>query len=176
MFKFEKNNEVIHKYMNDTIVIRPIHKEDNPFIAKIIRSSLEEFDAAIEGTAYTDKETSAMFETYRSGNSIYYVASLNGEIVAGCGINQLKDGNKNICELQKMYMLPKARGKQIGKQLILKCLDFAKKSGYEACYLETFPNMIAAIKLYKQNGFKKIDQALGNTCHYSCDVWMLKKL
>ncbi len=176
MFKFEKNNEVIHKYMNGEILIRPIKEEDNPFIAKIIRSNLEEFEAAIEGTAYTDNETTAMFNAYTSEKSIYYVALLNDEIIAGCGINPLKDGKNNICELQKMYMLPKARGKKVGKQLILKCLNFAKKSGYKECYLETFPNMTAAIELYKKNDFKIIDNALGNTCHYSCNVWMLKKL
>ncbi|MEN8124344.1 MAG: GNAT family N-acetyltransferase [Bacteroidota bacterium] len=161
--------------MNEGIIIRPIIKEDDPFIAKIIKSALEEFDAAIEGTAYTDKETNAMFDAYADDKSIYYVALLNDEIVAGCGINPLKDEEQNICELQKMYMLPKARGKKIGKELIIKSLNFAKESGYDACYLETFPNMVAAIELYKKNGFKILERALGNTCHYSCNVWMLKK-
>ena len=176
MFKFGKTFEVIHKNMNDRITIRPIKKEDDVLIAEIIKTSLEEYGANIEGTAYTDKETTSMFNAYKSDNSIYYIALLNDEIVAGCGINHLKNGEINICELQKMYMLPKARGKKIGKQLILKCLDFAKNSGYSDCYLETFPNMKSAINLYKKNGFEIIDQPLGNTCHYSCDVWMLKKL
>ena len=162
--------------MNENIIIRKINKEDDPFIAKIIKTALEEFDAAIEGTAYTDKETNAMFSAYTDDKSIYYVALLNDEIVAGCGINPLKEGENNICELQKMYMSPKARGKKIGKELILKCLDFAKKSGYDQCYLETFPNMVVAIELYKKNGFKILDHSLGNTCHYSCNVWMLKEL
>ncbi|MDH3323353.1 MAG: GNAT family N-acetyltransferase [Flavobacteriaceae bacterium] len=162
--------------MNDNIEIRPIQRKDNDIISKIIKSTLEEFNAAIEGTAYTDQETNAMFEAYTDKNAVYFVALLNDEIVAGCGINALKNDHSNICELQKMYMLPKARGKKIGKKLILKCLDFAKKSGYESCYIETFPNMTDAINLYKKNGFHFIDRALGNTCHYSCDVWMLKPL
>jgi putative acetyltransferase len=36
--------------------------------------------------------------------------------------------------------------------------------------------MTAAQKLYKKNGFKKINTPMGNTCHYSCDVWMIRKL
>ncbi|MCK5637296.1 MAG: GNAT family N-acetyltransferase [Flavobacteriaceae bacterium] len=162
--------------MNDNIEIRPIKQSDNKSISKIIKSALEEFNAAIEGTAYTDKETDDMFNAYTDDKSIYYVALLNDEIIAGSGINYLKDGNSDICELQKMYMSPKARGKKIGKRLIIKSLDFAKKAGYKQCYIETFPNMEAAIRLYKKNGFKKIDHALGNTCHYSCNVWMLKEL
>jgi putative acetyltransferase len=162
--------------MTDRIVIRNIQKTDNSAIAKIIRSALEEFNAAIEGTAYTDAETFAMYEAYRDKRSVYYVALLNDEIVSGCGIHQLQGADKSICELQKMYMNPKARGKKIGKSLILKCLDFAKESGYKQCYLETFPNMTAAISLYEKNGFKRIHRSLGNTSHYSCNVWMLKDL
>ena len=162
--------------MNNNIVIRVIRKEDNYSLSKIIKTTLEEFDAAIEGTAYTDKETNAMFEAYSNEKSIYYVALFNGEIVAGCGINALQNTEENICELQKMYMSPEARGKKIGKNLLLRCLSFAKKAGYHQCYLETFPNMTSAIDLYKKNGFQNIDHALGNTCHYSCNVWMLKDL
>ena len=162
--------------MNDNIEIRPIEQSDNRFISKIIKSTLEEFDAAIEGTAYTDKETDDMYNAYNHNKSIYFVALLNDEIIAGSGINSLKDGNPDICELQKMYISPKARGKKIGKKLILKNLDFAKRVGYKQCYIETFPNMEAAIRLYKKNGFNKIDHPLGNTCHYSCNVWMLKDL
>jgi len=162
--------------MNDNISFRIIKKNDNAIISKIIKSTLEEFDAAIEGTAYTDKETDDMFNAYADDKSIYYVALLNDEVIAGCGINPLKGGSPNICELQKMYMSPKARGKKIGKKLITICLDFAKNAGFKQCYLETFPNMDAAIRLYKKNGFTKIDHALGDTSHYSCNVWMLKKL
>jgi len=162
--------------MNNNITIRPIKKSDNKNISKIIKSTLEEFDAAIEGTAYTDKETDNMFSAYADDQSIYYVALLNNEIIAGCGINPLKGEDSNICEIQKMYMSPKARGKKIGKELVIKCLDFAKNAKYKQCYLETFPNMTAAIHLYKKNGFYPIDKALGNTSHYSCNVWMLKDL
>ena len=162
--------------MNSNIEIRTIQKQDNRFLSKIIKSTLEEFDAAIEGTAYTDSETDAMFEAYADEKSIYYVALLEDQIVAGCGINPLQNTEKGICELQKMYMSPKARGKKIGKSLLLKCLGFAKSAGYKQCYLETFPNMKSAIALYKKNGFYNMNHSLGNTCHYSCNVWMIKDL
>ena len=162
--------------MSEKIEIRPIRESDDLVISNIIKSTLEEFDSAIEGTAYTDKKTDEMFNAYASKNSIYYVALLNNEVIAGCGIKPLNKDNSDICELQKMYMIPEARGKKIGKQLVLKCLDFAKKAGFKQCYLETFPNMEAAIRLYEKNGFYKIDQSLGKTCHYSCNVWMLKQL
>ena len=158
------------------VAIREIEKSDNKQIAFIIKSVLTELNYNIKGTAFYDKETDSMFEAYQTDNSIYYVALLNDEIIGGCGINPLKNGETSICELQKMYILPKARGKQIGRQLIDKCLKFATKKGYKQCYLETFPDMYAAINLYRKNSFVKIDKSLGNTCHYSCDVWMTKEL
>ena len=82
----------------------------------------------------------------------------------------------NVCELQKMYLAPIARGKGLGSKLIEKCLEKAKSLNFESCYLETMPYMNAAKELYKKKGFKNLDKPLGNTGHYSCNVWMLKKL
>ena len=75
-----------------------------------------------------------------------------------------------------MYFLPVGRGKGLGSQMVDRCLTKAKELGFEECYLETMPYMKAAQKLYKKNGFSEIDGPKGNTCHYSCDVWMIKKL
>jgi len=162
--------------MNDTLIIRPILPTDNAEVSRIIKSVLVEHDAAKEGTAYMDKETDSMFEAYQESNESYFVAILNDKIVGGAGIKHLSGSDENICELQKMYILPEARNKKVGKELILKCLDYAKKSNYEQCYLETFPQMQSAINLYIKNGFTQINQALGNTSHYACNVWMIKTL
>ena len=82
----------------------------------------------------------------------------------------------NICEFQKMYFLPEARGLGLGSKMITDCLQKAKEFGFEKCYLETMPYMDAATALYKKNGFTLLDKPVGNTGHYSCNVWMLKEL
>ena len=162
--------------MNDPLIIRRILPADNAEVSRIIKSVLVEHDAAKEGTAYMDKETDAMFEAYQGQHQAYFVAILDDKIVGGAGIKHLSGSDEHICELQKMYILPEARNKKVGKELILKCLDYAKKSNYDQCYLETFPHMQSAINLYIKNGFTQIDQALGNTSHYACNVWMIKTL
>ncbi len=162
--------------LNLELKIRPIRPEDNQDICRIIKSNLIEFNAAIKGTAYYDKETEAMYEAYQDAGSQYVVALLNQKIVGGCGIKALNAYDQSYCELQKMYMLPQARGLKIGKKLILTSLEFAIKSKYHYCYIETFPHMKAAIKLYLKNGFKKINHPLGNTNHYACNTWLLKDL
>ena len=159
-----------------SVIIRKINPKDNPHIERIIKSVFIEFKLPLSGTAYEDVETTQMFESYQQNGNVYYVIKENEVILGGGGIKALKDNNDNICELQKMYFDPNARGKGYGQLLIEKCLQFAKENGFEKCYLETLPNLEAAIHLYKKNGFTFLDCSLGNTGHSSCDVWMIKDL
>ncbi|NCP51185.1 MAG: GNAT family N-acetyltransferase, partial [Flavobacteriales bacterium] len=48
--------------------------------------------------------------------------------------------------------------------------------GFESCYLETLPYMEDARKLYAKVGFETLNEPMGDTGHYSCNLWMLKKL
>ncbi|CAL2074720.1 GNAT family N-acetyltransferase [Tenacibaculum sp. 190524A02b] len=157
-------------------IIRDIKPGDNKQIATVIRSVLIEFGVPKVGTAYEDEATDAMFEAYQEKNTNYYVVEYNNKIVGGAGYAKLDNFDGNVCELQKMYFLPITRGKGLGSKLIEHCLLNAKKNGYEKCYLETMPYMEAARNLYKKNGFLNIDKPMGNTGHYSCNVWMLKDL
>ena len=128
------------------------------------------------GTAYEDAATDLMFESYQKEKAVYFVIEKEGKIIGGAGISQLDNYDGNICEFQKMYFLPETRGLGLGTKLINACLKKAKEFGYEQCYLETMPYMTAAQALYKKNGFISLDKPVGNTGHYSCNVWMLKDL
>jgi len=156
--------------------IRLIEKADNEKIAATIRKVIIEMGAPKVGTAYEDEELEAMFEAYQKDRFIYFVVEHENEVLGGAGIAPLKNGDPSICELQKMYFLKEARGRGLGKQMIQKCIDFAKASNFEQCYIETMPNMQDAQKLYIKTGFEYIDHAMGNTGHSSCPFWMLKSL
>ena len=160
----------------DNIVIREIREEDNPKIASVIREVLIDLGVPKVGTAYADVSLDNLSEAYNKENAIYYVVDANGKIIGGAGIAQLENFEGPICELQKMYFLPEARGKGLGKQMIDKCLEQAKKYSFEKCYLETLPYMMHATKLYQKVGFEPLEKPLGNTGHYSCNVWMIKNL
>ncbi len=160
----------------DTTVIREIQSEDNAPLEAVIRGCFHEFKIPLEGTAYEDPETKQMFEAYQNDNDVYYVVDKDGEILGGAGIKPLRDFEGNICELQKMYFSPKVRGEGFGKQMFEKCLNAAKALGYEKCYLESAPQLKAAIHIYESFGFTHLDGPLGNTGHFSCGVWMIKDL
>lgn len=156
-------------------MIRPIKQSDNPYLAIIVRSTLAEYDCDKPGTAFADPETDFLYEQFRDENTAYFVVESDGKIVGGAGIGKLK-GYDDICELQKMYLLPEVRGKGLAKLLMDKCVDFAKQKGFKKIYLESMPELQTAIALYTKYGFIMLDQQLSQTGHFSCSVWMLKEV
>ena len=161
---------------SNNYILREIAPKDNLQIAAVIRTVLIEMGVPKVGTAYEDSALDCMFETYNASNSSYYVIEHNNTIIGGAGIAPLLAYDGNICEFQKMYFLSKARGRGLGSKIIAACLAKATEFGFEKCYLETMPYMDAARALYKKNGFVSLEKPLGNTGHYSCNVWMLKDL
>jgi putative acetyltransferase len=160
----------------NNIFIREIQREDNESIAAVIREVFLQDGYPKTGTAFADFKLDYMHEAYDFPRSIYYVVEDNGVIIGGAGISPLENATENICELQKMYFLSRARGRGIGFQIIQKCLESAKDFAYEKCYLETLPEMLVAQSLYKKVGFEYLYEPMGNTGHTSCPIWMLKKL
>ncbi len=155
--------------------IREIEEKDNKEIENVIRTCLIEFGANHEGTAWADPNLGRFSEIYNTDGNKYWVAIDGKEkIVGGVGIGKL-EGIEDVCELQKMYCLPEARGTGIAHELIGKALDYAKKY-YKRCYLETLENMIAAQKFYEKYGFERIYKPLVKTEHFACDVRYIKEL
>jgi putative acetyltransferase len=160
----------------NSIIIREIQKEDNAQIAEVIRQVFVSDNYPKTGTAFADKQLDFMFEAYDKPRAVYFVVEAEGKIVGGAGVSQLDNSTENICELQKMYFLQETRGKGIGFRMIQKCLEKAAELGYEKCYLETLPEMLAAQHLYKKAGFEYLCAPIGNTGHTTCPVWMIKNL
>jgi putative acetyltransferase len=156
--------------------IRPIAVTDNKILAEIIRNALVEFNAAKPGTVYFDKETDHLYDSFILPNSKYFVALINGEVVGGAGIYPTANLPKDTCELVKLYLHKNARGKGIGKMLMLKCEEAAKAIGFSKIYLETMPELNIAVPLYEKMGYKYLGAALGNSGHCGCNIWMLKNL
>ena len=157
-------------------IIRPIEKRDDPFVKEVVQSVFIELDAPKIGTAFADPALECMFETYQKDRSAYFVVENDGNIIGGAGIAPLNNYDGNVCELQKMYFMPEARGSGLGQVMMERCLEMAIQNNFDQCYLETFAFMKAAQKLYERVGFKYIENAMGNTGHYACPVHMLKDL
>lgn len=156
--------------------IRPIASGDNATLANIVRNALAEFGANKPGTVYFDETTDHLFELFQLPGSHYFVAQSTYGIVGGAGIFPSDGLPEATCELVKMYLKPEVRGAGLGKLLIEQCLAFAKTAGYQQVYIETMPELSKAVTIYEKFGFKYLDGPIGNTGHFGCSIWMLKKL
>ncbi|WP_342322419.1 GNAT family N-acetyltransferase [Kosakonia sp. BYX6] len=167
--------------MNVTVPVevkmRRIAVADNAAIASVIRKVSAEYGlTADKGYTVADPELDELYQLYSRQGCAYWVVEQNGEIVGGGGVAPLKCSESDICELQKMYFLPTARGQGLAKKLAQMAMEHAKSQGFRRCYLETTAFLTDAIGLYEHLGFEHIDGPLGCTGHVDCEVRMLKAL
>ncbi|MDP2338455.1 MAG: GNAT family N-acetyltransferase [Bacteroidota bacterium] len=158
------------------IIIRAIQPADNHDLAVVVRNILAEFGANRPGTVYFDSTTDALYELFRKPRSAYFVAEADGKILGGGGIFPTEGLPESTCELVKMYLLPEARGIGLGRTLIERCLQMARENGYKQVYLETLDELHLALKIYAKFGFEYLLAPLGQSKHFGCGLWMLKKL
>ena len=158
-----------------SVLLRRIEARDNAAVAQLVRSSLIAFGATEEGSALSDPMLDCFSEFYVGEGRAYWVAeSAAGEILGGVGIGELP-GAAGVCELQKLYCIPSARGTGVAQLLMKNALAYAK-AWYRACYLESFANMKAAHRFYEKHGFRRIAEPMGETGHSSCEVFYFKEL
>jgi len=73
---------------------------------------------------------------------------------AGC--IALRALSPTICEMKRLYVRSEFRGKQIGRVLVERLIDEARRIGYAQMRLDTVPSMQDAIRLYRSLGFVTI--------------------
>ncbi|MFC3616072.1 GNAT family N-acetyltransferase [Lutimaribacter marinistellae] len=66
-------------------------------------------------------------------------------------------GGADAAKLRLFLLVPEARGKGLGKQLLGACMGFARKAGYSEMVLWTHESHRAACALYKASGWQLID-------------------
>ena len=158
------------------MIFRPIQAQDNAALAAIIRAGIESLNLPTEGTAHSDPTTDQLFQLFQTPRSYYFVAEEAGVVMGGCGIYPTTGLPENHAELVRFFLDPNVRGKGIGKYLMEQCEKKALELGYTHLYLESFPDMKAAIHLYETYHYQRLTKSLGNSGHFSCNVWMLKQL
>jgi putative acetyltransferase len=140
--------------MTPELIIRPIAPGDNAALARAVRDTLAEFGAAKPGTAYYDEATDHLYELFsQTPRSAYFVAEIAGEVLGGGGIFPTQGLPADTVELVKLYLLPVARGRGVGKALIQQ-----------------------ASPLYEKLGFTYLPAALGDSGHFGCQIWMIKSV
>ena len=77
----------------------------------------------------------------------------DGRAVAGGGIKRLEHG---IGEIKRMYVVPEARGRGLGRLLLAALEDAARTLGHVHLRLDTGDKQAHAVALYRSAGYREI--------------------
>ena len=115
--------------------IRLVRLEDNVVLAQDLLEVLIEMKVPFDGTALSDPELDAIYDSYQYVKADYWIVCYRNRILGGAGIAPLRNGPYRFYELQKMYFLLKTKEKELGSQIMRKCLQEARRFGFTDCYL-----------------------------------------
>jgi putative acetyltransferase len=134
--------------------LRPASNGDVAQIKAVIFSVLIEYGSLPDENG-KDKDLNNIEKSYFAKNGFFAIAvdSDSNDIVGTCGLFPISG---QTCELRKMYLLKKVRGKGLGKFILSYCIKTAKEKRYQEIVLETISPLKEAISLYKQFGFSEI--------------------
>ena len=82
-----------------------------------------------------------------------YLVYCDGTLAGCIGLRKL---DAERCEMKRLYVRPRFRGKRIGEQLVEKIIADAKEIGYQHMLLDTLPPLKSAIHMYRKLGFYDI--------------------
>jgi len=76
------------------------------------------------------------------------------EGIAGCiALRRIDD---DTCEMKRLYIRPRFRGRGLARALVQAIIDAARERGYARMRLDTLPSMGDAMRLYESFGFEDI--------------------
>jgi ribosomal protein S18 acetylase RimI-like enzyme len=101
-----------------------------------------------------DDELAHMRSMYAPPRGAMLLAS-DGDEVLGCVALRAFDDTTG--EMKRLYVLPAARGRALGRVLAAAVVAKAREAGYARLVLDTLPDMHAAQALYVSMGFNPID-------------------
>ena len=143
----------------ENLKIRLATNADSENIKNLVYSVLQEYSLAPDPQA-TDRDLDDIEGNYLNNNGYFIVVEDNGRLIACMGLFRV---NADTCELRKMYALPVARGKGLGKTLMDRAITQARELGYSRMILETASPLKEAITLYRKYGFTPFQPT-----HLSC--------
>jgi putative acetyltransferase len=162
---------------NTKPVIRPVEPGDDAPLARIIRDCFDEFHLPRVHTVYDDPDTDRQYEIFRGRTDAgLFVAVVDGRVVGSCGVYPTQGLPEGWCEIVKYYLDSHYRGLGIGRDLMLRALDAARRLGYTTAYLETFHELATAVDYYRRLGFEPLKQQIGFSGHTATDIWMTVRL
>ena len=99
-----------------------------------------------------DEELATLPGEYGRSRGGLWLAMADAQ-AAGCA--GLRPFENDACEMKRLYVRQRHRGKGLGRRLAETVVQAAKKLGYRRMFLDTLANMAEATTLYRDLGFRE---------------------
>lgn len=132
-------------------------------------ATLEEMRRMVDAHHGLDDVDNVQAAYFDSGGT--FLAVLDGGRLVGSGA--LSRLSSQVCELDRMWLLPEYRRQGIGHGMVRRLFAFARRHGYRTVRLHTSSDLRGAIAFYEKLGFRHIEKYRG--VKYS-DVFMEREL
>jgi GNAT superfamily N-acetyltransferase len=109
-------------------------------------------------------------EEFRSPSGGFFVVYA-AERPVGCG--GFKRLDVRTAEIKRMYVVPEARGRGLGRRILKRLEGGARKAGYGHVRLDTGDKQPEALRLYRSAGYREIPDYNGNP---AASYWFEKPL
>jgi GNAT superfamily N-acetyltransferase len=86
-------------------------------------------------------------------DGVFLVVRDEGRAIACGGICRFDEAR---AELKRMYVVPEARGRGLGRRVLVELEAAARKFGYRGIVLETGDRQAESLGLYRSAGYKRI--------------------
>jgi GNAT superfamily N-acetyltransferase len=96
-----------------------------------------------------------------------------GDEVQGCVVLRRLVSVPRASECKRLYVKPAARGNHIAEKLLDAQEEFARNSGVEWIYLDSYDDLKAAIALYERRGYERCERYNDNP---QATLFMRKRL
>ena len=100
-----------------------------------------------------DEELNCLETKYGLPDGRLYLAYDGGQLAGCIGLKRI---DQQSCEMKRLYVKPKFRGKHIGDILVGQIIEDAREIGYARMLLDTLPFLQSAVCLYRKWGFYEI--------------------
>lgn len=141
--------------------IRAATNADQDEVRALVFAVLDEYE--IEPAPKTTDRDLYDLEGFYGKGMFAVLESANGDIVGTVGLAPL---SASACELRKMYLSPKFRGRGFGAKLLKHAIGRAKALGFSRMELSTKRIMEEAVGLYTKFGFTPLE---GGPVDNRCD-------
>jgi putative acetyltransferase len=138
----------------ERFAIRSAANADGPHVRAIVERVLREYGLA-PSPGDTDADLADLEANYLDRGGAFWVVESPSGVVGCAGLYPV---DHETMELRKMYLLPEARGRGLGRRLLRSLVAEARARGAKRVVLETASVLREAIELYRSMGFVPVER------------------